>query len=78
MDIRFVSTLTADDENLVAAALLRALSGLLDATPIAYSLRIETLDGDVLEHTHPACGSELSSANSRSSVRPPLRRLADA
>jgi hypothetical protein len=52
MDIRFVSSLTADDENLYAPALLKAIGALLDQLPIAYTLRIETSGSQVFQHSH--------------------------
>jgi len=55
MDIRFVSTLTADDENTLAPALLAALGSLLDRFSIPYTVRIETSGAQVFQHTHPAC-----------------------
>ena len=54
MDIRFISTLTADDEGQMAPALMNAVTALLDALPIAYTLRIETLGAQVFQHTHPS------------------------
>jgi hypothetical protein len=54
MDIRFVSTLTAEDENNFAPALLRAIGSLLDQLPIAYTVRIETTGAQVFQHSHPA------------------------
>lgn len=42
MDIHVVSTLTWEDEDRVADALLVALANLLNGLPIAYALRIET------------------------------------
>jgi hypothetical protein len=48
--IEFTSTLTTDDENRLAPAVLKALSGLLDMLPIAYLIRVETTDQHVLEH----------------------------
>lgn len=53
MEIRFISTLTADDEGQMAPALMNAVTALLDALPIAYTLRIETLGAQVFQHTHP-------------------------
>jgi hypothetical protein len=55
MDIRFVSSLSPDDEIRFAAPLLGAIVALLDRLPIAYSLRIEASAGDAaFEHTrHP-------------------------
>jgi hypothetical protein len=54
MDIRFISTLTADDEDSFAPALLQAIGSLLDKLPIAYTVRIETTGARVFQHTHPA------------------------
>jgi hypothetical protein len=50
MNIRFTSSLTPDDENAIAPALLAAMSKLLDLLPIAYALRIETSDSRVYQH----------------------------
>ena len=52
MEIRFVSSLTADDENFFAPALVKAIGALLDQLPIAYTLRIETTGAQVFQHTH--------------------------
>ena len=52
MDIRFVSSLTAEDENAFAPALLKAIGALLDQLPIAYTVRIETTGSQVFQHTH--------------------------
>jgi hypothetical protein len=57
MEIRFISTLTADDEGQMAPALMNAVTALLDAMPIAYTLRIETLGAQVFQHTHPSAGA---------------------
>lgn len=54
MEIRFVSSLTAEDENLFAPAVLKAISALLDQLPIAYTMRIETTGAQVFQHTHVA------------------------
>jgi hypothetical protein len=54
MDIRFVSSLTPDDENELAPALLNAVAALLDRVEFAYTLRIETTGAQVLQHSHPA------------------------
>jgi hypothetical protein len=50
MDIRFVSSLTIDDENRLAPALVQALAALLRTSPLAYTIRIETAGGQVHEH----------------------------
>jgi hypothetical protein len=52
MDIRFVSSLTTEDENQFAPAVLKAIGALLDQLPIAYSVRIETSGSQVFQHTH--------------------------
>jgi len=59
MEIRFISTLTADDEGQMAPALMNAVTALLDALPIAYTLRIETLGAQVFQHTHPSAAGEV-------------------
>jgi hypothetical protein len=52
MEIRFISSLTAEDENAFAPALLKAVGTLLDQLPIAYTMRIETTGAQVFQHTH--------------------------
>ena len=52
MDIRFISSLTADDENRLAPALLTAVASVLDRLPLAYTLRLETVTGRSYQHVH--------------------------
>jgi hypothetical protein len=52
MDIRFISSLTPDDENRIAPALLGAVASVLDALPITYTLRFETVTGRSFQHGH--------------------------
>jgi hypothetical protein len=54
MDIRFVSSLTSEDEELFAPALLKAVAALLDQLPITYTVRIETTGAEVFQHAHTA------------------------
>jgi hypothetical protein len=54
MEIRFISSLTAEDEDFFAPAVLKAVSALLDQLPIAYTLRVETTAARVYQHTHVA------------------------
>ena len=54
MNIRFISTLTADDENQIAPALIKAVGALLDQLPIAYTVRVETTGSQVFQHSHPS------------------------
>lgn len=52
MEIRFVSSLTAEDENFFAPSLLKAIGAILDQLPIAYTVRIETTGAQVFQHTN--------------------------
>ena len=52
MEIRFISSLTGEDEVAFAPAILKAASAFLDQLPIAYTLRIETTGAQVFQHTH--------------------------
>jgi hypothetical protein len=62
MEIRFISTLTPEDEENMAPVLLRAATSLLDQTGIAYTLRIETTSDKVFQHNHPAVSGSGESA----------------
>jgi hypothetical protein len=74
MDIRFVSSLTSEDERLIAPALLKAVAAILDQLPITYTVRIETTGADIFQHAHAAAlvgppkgdGYEASSGNGTS------------
>lgn len=68
MEIRFVSSLTAEDENFFAPALLKALGALLDQLPIAYTLRIETTGAQVFQHTHAGSPSGMAMPGSVDAV----------
>lgn len=52
MDIRFISSLTADDESQLAKALIGAVAKLLEPFSIAYTIRIETATNQVFDHHH--------------------------
>ena len=60
MDIRFISSLTADDENAFAPALLKAVGAILDQFPIAYTIRIETTGAQVFQHSHTSFEANLA------------------
>jgi hypothetical protein len=51
MDIHFISSLTPDDEDRLAPALLDALKPMLGLMPIAYTIRIRTASNTVYQHT---------------------------
>jgi len=44
VDITLTSTLTAEDENIIAPAILKAVTSILEHLPIAYRVRIDTID----------------------------------
>lgn len=62
MNIRFISSLTPDDEDILAPALMKAVTALLGQVHLAYSLQIETSGAQVLHHTQPAVHRETSTA----------------
>jgi len=51
MDIHFISSLTPDDEDRLAPAVLEALKPMLALMPIAYTIRIRTASNSVFQHT---------------------------
>lgn len=51
MDIHFISSLTPDDEDRLAPAVLEALKPMLALMPIAYTIRIRTASNTVFQHT---------------------------
>ena len=69
MEIRFISSLTPEDENTFAPALLKALGALLDQTPIAYTLRIQTSGMQVYQHSHPSAVEAPLSFTTESLIR---------
>jgi hypothetical protein len=52
VNIRFTSSLTPEDENTLAPAILQALSSILDVLPIAYVVRIDTSDSHVYQQSN--------------------------
>ena len=51
MDIHFISSLTPDDEDRLAPAILEAIKPMLELMPIAYTIRIRTARNTVFQHT---------------------------
>jgi hypothetical protein len=51
MDIHFVSTLTPEDEERLAAVIIETAKGLLSCFPVSYTLRVTATSDKVLEHT---------------------------
>ncbi len=52
MEISLISSLTPEDERRLAAALMASMGTMLDLLPIAYSIRIKTTSGKILDRTH--------------------------
>ena len=69
MDIRFISSLTPEDENAFAPALLKAVGAILDQFPIAYTIRVETNGGQVFQHSHPSFEGAMPAANGNGKLR---------
>jgi hypothetical protein len=57
LNIRFTSSLTAEDESLIAPALIKAIGSILDLLPLAYAIRIDTSDGQVFQHRNSGIAS---------------------
>jgi hypothetical protein len=70
LNIRFISTLTSEDENRIAPVVLRALGDILDLLPVAYMVRIDTVDQQVYQMTGP--GKDVSGNNLRLVGRQPV------
>lgn len=62
MNIRFISSLTPEDEDAFASALLTSVRAILDQFPIAYTLRIETATARVFQHTSASVDVALTQA----------------
>jgi hypothetical protein len=73
MNIHFISSLTVDDEGRVAQVMLDLSACLLEHFALAYSVRIETSDGQVFERKHPAphLAPELNAAETVGKTRFP-------
>lgn len=51
--IEVTSTLTQEDENRLAPAVMKLLSGILEMLPVAYLVRIQTTDEHVYQRVNP-------------------------
>jgi len=71
MNIRLVSTLTPEDESLMAPALLKALSGILDMLPIAYAIRVNTSDSSAVYECAQLVGHKVLSEADTFGLEPP-------
>ena len=57
MQIRFISTLTAEDEARVAEMIVDTAKAILANFPLGYMLRVETADAKLFEHNKVAPSS---------------------
>jgi hypothetical protein len=57
VNVSFVSTLTSEDENRIAPVILKAIADILDLVPVAYVLRIDTVDAHVYQISKPSSES---------------------
>jgi hypothetical protein len=71
MNIRFTSSLTPEDENSLAPALIHTLTSILDLLPIAYTIRIDTSDCKVYQYL----GATRRAASQPGSIDETLDRL---
>ncbi len=69
MDIRFISSLTPEDESQLAQGMISAIQALLDQLPIAYVVRIETSGAKIYQHTH-VVAQESASTDAEPAVLP--------
>jgi phenylpyruvate tautomerase PptA (4-oxalocrotonate tautomerase family) len=65
VNIRFISTLTAEDENRLAPGILKAVSALAGMFPIRFVVKLDTVDG----RTYCA-GNHSQAANHKESSEP--------
>jgi hypothetical protein len=75
MEISFISSLDADEEERLASVLIAAVSALLDASSVPYTVRIRTSGQRLFQRSHPgiATTGELAQA-SHHRTRPPLAK----
>lgn len=71
MELRFVSSLTPDEEERFVPTLLAVVSGLLDQTSLAYTLQIRTSGDRVFHHTRTAIETVAEDPDDSDSPSPP-------
>ena len=72
MNIRFISSLTPEDEDRLAPAVIKAVGAILDELPLAYTLRIETASATVFQHAHTDGDEKEASALEQGRLGPAL------
>jgi hypothetical protein len=61
MEISFISSLDAQDEERIASVLLATVSALLDETSVPYTVRIKTSGQRLFQRSHPGIASAADS-----------------
>ena len=61
MNIRFVSSLTPEDESRLASAIVMVARGLLEQFDLPYTIRVETADGQIMHHASTPADKPLPS-----------------
>ena len=62
MEIRFISSLTPEDESRLGAAICKAAAQLLAPLSIAYTLRVNTTDGQVFCEQSPGLAAPVTAS----------------
>jgi len=53
VNIRFISTLTAEDENHLAPGILKVVSAMAEMFPIRFAVKLDTVDGQTYHAATP-------------------------
>jgi hypothetical protein len=68
MEIRFISSLTPEDEARVASAICAAVGPLLAPMSLAYTLRVVTTDGQMFHTQSPDLATVLTAVHASGAV----------
>ena len=78
MEISFISSLDAQEEERIASVLLAAVSALLDETSVPYTVRIKTSGQRLFQRSHPGIAPAADTAvlppPSPHRARPPVTK----
>jgi hypothetical protein len=72
VNIRFISTLTAEDENHLAPGVLKVVSALAEMFPIRFAVKLETVDGQIYNAATPIGSTHARSKTSVDAMSPSL------
>lgn len=76
MEISFISSLDAQEEERIASVLIAAVSALLDETAVPYTVRIRTSGQRLFQRSHPGITTtaDLAPPPAPHRLRPPLTK----